>query len=678
VSGCYRAVDAGFEVELRVDVDGPRTTRRVSADYFRSQGATTTYIGSMRVEEPVVSITQTRVAITGKGLFTWSTKHANVRITIPRIRESPAPAPATLRHLTTGGIEGSAYVCAFESPSFRTVQLEEARELAVTRLSSYDTGSLPSGGPARSLTPAAAFAEAGVELVTGEPVVVDTSRAGGDAAWSDAELHAAMETSFSRWADSPQWAIWLLHAVIHEDPELFGLMFDRRGLQRQGCAVFYGDLSPSSPKMARELIYVLVHELGHGFNLPHCWKRSLGKPPLPSRPDARSWMNYPERFPGGPGAYWSKFGFEFEDVEIAHLRHAFRDSVIMGGAPFAGAAAFDRSERWDSEPRDRGLRLRLHAPRAQVQGVPVTVGLELAATTRAGGLVSPVLGPRPGTIDIAIRDPSGNESIFEPLLEHCRREKLVPLRAGDAPIRDYAFIHYGKYGFAFEDPGLYRVRARYTARHGSVVLSDEVSIDIRRPASRAERDVVKLTYGNGQVGRLMSLVGSDAEGLRGGDQTLQLIIGRHPAHPVADIARVVRGTNLTRRFKLIETDGSVKLRDPDFEEASALLRGVVDLEQLLRARRRRKAPSPVVGAHKLPEIPTLPGVAPAVDGFIKSRRTEVGNAVAALVEERAKRAKGRRDPEPVPLRGRRRGRGLGSEAEGKVPGANGPAATEPS
>ena len=148
MSGCYRGADAGFAVELRVDVDGPRATRRVSADYFRLRDATKTYIGSMRVDEPVVSITQTRVTIAGTGLFSWPTKNSQVSVTIPRDWESSGPAPAVLRHFASGGASGSAYVCAFESPNFRTVQLEEAREQAVTRFTSYDTRSLPGAGPA--------------------------------------------------------------------------------------------------------------------------------------------------------------------------------------------------------------------------------------------------------------------------------------------------------------------------------------------------------------------------------------------------------------------------------------------------------------------------------------------------------------------------------------------------
>src|SRR4051794_12340719 len=34
VSGRYRSSGIGFQLDLRVDVDGPRTMRRVSGDYF--------------------------------------------------------------------------------------------------------------------------------------------------------------------------------------------------------------------------------------------------------------------------------------------------------------------------------------------------------------------------------------------------------------------------------------------------------------------------------------------------------------------------------------------------------------------------------------------------------------------------------------------------------------------
>jgi hypothetical protein len=435
-----------------------------------------------------------------------------------------------------------------------------------------------------------------------------------------------MEMNFSRWADSPQWAMWLLHAVSHEDPELYGLMFDRQGPQRQGCAVFYGDRRPTSPESTRSLLHVCVHELGHVFNLPHSWQRSFDTPSFPSRPGATSWMNYPQRYPGGPRAYWSRFAFEFDDVEVVHLRHAFRDNVIMGGSAF-GSSSVPRAERWDAEEQDPGLRLKLLAPRALAQGLPVTVGVELSASARTGRVVPRVLGPRPRTLDIAIRDPSGNEFAFVPLLHHCRRERPASLRPGRPPLREYAFIHYGKYGFAFNEAGMYRLRARYTSLDGSVALSDEVPIRVAAPASRIEREVAKLVVGNHQVGKLMSLMGSGARDLQDGNDALQTIIGRYPAHPMADIARVILGTHLARGFRSLAPDGSVaRERAPDAEAAAALIGSVVEGRPVPRARDVHDTGLPA-------ELRVRRHVAPAVRAFVNSRRNDVRNAMPELVPQ---------------------------------------------
>jgi hypothetical protein len=340
-------------------------------------------------------------------------------------------------------------------------------------------------------------------------------------------------------------------------------------------------------------------------------------------------MNYPNRFPGGPRAYWSRFAFEFDDVEIVHLRHAFRDNVIMGGSPF-GSSSAPRAERWDVEPQDAGLRLKLLAPKALAQGFPVTVGLELSTRARADRVVPRVLGPRPSTVDIAIRDPAGNEFPFVPLLHHCRREQPVSLRPGGPPLRDYAFIHYGKYGFVFDDPGLYWVRARYTAADGSLVLSDEVSIRVTAPASPVEGAVAKLVVGNHQVGKLMSLMGSGARDLEDGNDTLRTIIGRYPTHPMADIARVILGANLARGFRLLAPDGSVsRRRAPDIEGAASLVRSVVEVGPLPRARDARATD----GAGPSAELRVRRHVAPAVRAFVNSRRNDVRNAMPALVAQ---------------------------------------------
>jgi len=139
--------------------------------------------------------------------------------------------------------------------------------------------------------------------------------------------------------------VWLFTARLHDlGPGLLGIMFDQQGRQRQGCADFHASLAGTTPDRLRSQLYTCVHELGHCFNLFHSFHKEFMNPPQPNRLGALSWMNYPQRYqpssgPGGTAAFWSAFPFRFDDLELVHLRHAFRDNIIMGGNPFGTGAA---------------------------------------------------------------------------------------------------------------------------------------------------------------------------------------------------------------------------------------------------------------------------------------------------------------------------------------------------
>jgi hypothetical protein len=633
VHGLYRGSAETSTCELRVDVDGPRPMNRLSADFYSSSGATLTYVGSMRVDIPQVVWTDELVTITGTGRFTFLTQAPKVKVTIPRVDAGAPSASATLEFFANAGHPGAVYICRFASSHFRTVLLEEDVQEGVTPFRSYDTGSLPSGGLARDLSVITAYAEAGIEILsTGQSNVIS---AAGNASWSDAELHAAMQANFSRFVDAPQWATWLMHAQLHDKgPGLYGIMFDQRGRQRQGSAVFYQSLAGSSADRQRLQLYTCVHEFGHGFNLLHSWQKSRGRPPTPNRPGALSWMNYPWNFPGGPAAFWSAFAFQFDDQEVVHLRHAFRDNVVMGGNPFAVGSALGHDAGWTDPERDEsGLRLSLIAPRSVPYGVPVTVDLELRGTTERGTVVPTVLGPRPGSVDIAIRQPGGTSVVFAPLLLHCRGEEgRQRLRAGDEPVRDSAFIHYGEDGFVFDQPGRYTLRARYAAHDGSSVLSQLATVLVQAPVSEADNEVADLVFGEEQ-GVLMSVLGSDHPSLRSGNEALMEIIERHPGHAVAAAARVVLGTNAAREFKAVQRDGSVSVRSPQTEDAVALLGDVFDLDTVRAAasgaddaQAARQA-----AAVEMPKVGTHDDVPVAIDVFIRSRLDEIAIEVPELL-----------------------------------------------
>lgn len=637
VYGRYRSAGAPYQVELRVDVDGPSPTMRISADYYAISGATVSYFGSMRVDAPAVAITASHVVVTGLGRYTWAAGAPRVRVTIPRVPLTSAPAAATMQHLLSSGAPGATYICRYVGPAFRAVLFEQdCQDSVPAPFTSYNTGSLPSGGPARTLSAVSAYAEAGVQLLTtGANDVVSTVEAGANAAWSDAELHASMIRHFSRWRDLPQWAVWLFHARLHDiGSNLYGIMFDQQGRQRQGCAVFYAGIGGTSADARRLQLYTCIHELGHCFNLLHSWQKSLATPPQPNRPASPSWMNYPWRFPGGPAAFWSAFPFRFDAQELVHIRHGFLKDVIMGGNPFGTGSALEDLESWREPVEDRsGIRLELAAPASFAYGAPVTIEVKLTSTDASGVLVTKHIRPRNGNVEIAIAQPGGRVVEYEPLLHHCMSdEDAIVLGGEQQAYADRAFIHYGKEGFYFERPGTYRLRARYTAPDGSVVVSDTLTLRVRPPATAEDVEVADLLFGDEQ-GTLMYLVGSDFDGLQRGNDALTRVWEEHPDHPLADVARLIQGVNAARQFKEIQADNTVRVRNPNMEAATGLLAPLLDVDAVRKAAAKKEGDERQRAVARQLRTEIAPAQAdPALEGYIVARRREIAAEVGTAVE----------------------------------------------
>jgi hypothetical protein len=443
-----------------------------------------------------------------------------------------------------------------------------------------------------------------------------------------------MVRHFSRWRDLPQWAVWLFHARLHDlGTGLYGIMFDQQGKQRQGCAVFYAGIGGTSADARRLQAYTCVHELGHCFNLLHSWQKSLASPPQPNRPASPSWMNYPWRFPGGAGAFWSAFPFRFDAPELVHIRHGFQKDVIMGGSPFGTGSALEDLESWREPVEDRsGLRLDLEAPASFAYGAPVTVQVKLTSADPRGIEVTKHLRPRNGNVEIAIAQPGGRVVEYEPLLHHCMSdEDTIALGGEQQSYADMAFIHYGKEGFYFERPGTYRLRARYTAPDGSVVVSGTTTIRVRPPATAEDVEVADLLFGDEQ-GTLMYLVGSDFDGLQRGNEALTQIWSEHPDHPLADVARLIQGVNAAREFKQIEADDTVTVRKPDVDAAVGLLAPVMDVGAVRKtAGKKKEELDKTTAVAKQLRTEVAPEAGAAIQGYIIARRREIAAEVGTAL-----------------------------------------------
>jgi hypothetical protein len=570
VSGTYRGGASSLQIELRVDVDGVHPLKRVSGDLYKVAGGTVTYFGSFVVDAPTLQVTSSSVTVKGIGNFTFTTTTPFVTVTIRRVPLAAPLAPAILSFSSAAGASGTSYTCQFAMRAFRVVQWEQDSIEGTIPFESYDVALLPSGGRPRLLTIPSAYAEAGIEVqVSGVSNIFKPDTSIGST-WSDAELHAAMVDHFSLLSDDPQWRVWLLVATSHDIAGVRGIMFDRIGRHRQGCAVFHDLVKGDTAQAKRAALRTYVHELGHCFNLLHSWQKSLAVPPQPDRLDALSYMNYVQNFPGGESAYWAAFPFQFDDPEVVHLRHGFRNNVIMGGSDFATGAA-DIDELMVSRPvvDNSGLELRLEGKQRYALSEPVVVDLRLASFDTRGRQAHEQIHPNHGYVRIVVREPGGNLVLFRPIADRCIEGTIVSLVPGK-PLYTSAYIGYGKDGFTFRQPGFYDVRAIYQAPDGSDVVSNVLRVRVGSPQSKEDDEIADLYFGEDQ-GKLFTFLGSDAPSLDSGNRALDEVLTRFPQHPLSAYAALVKGINAKRQFKVVTPERTVKARNPQLDEAIAFL-----------------------------------------------------------------------------------------------------------
>jgi len=581
VSGRYRGSFSSFQIELRVDIDRVRPMRKLSGDFFSVSGSTTSYVGSFVVDNPSINVTSNTVVCRGTGNFTFTAGAPVVQVVIQRRTLLQPQGPATVQFFTVNNQPGAQYHCAFESIYFRTVRIETDRVSDVTTpvFTHYNTGALPSGGPARNLTVLSAYAEAGIQMIPTAGSNTIPLGLSVNGIWSNAEMHEAMVRNMSIFRNVPQWAVWLLVAQRHDyGSGLLGIMFDQIGPQRQGCAVFHEGLGGTTPQALRLQLNTYVHELGHCFNLMHSWQKSLATPPGADRPASLSYMNYPWLYPaGGESGFWASYPFQFDNGELTHLRHAFRNNIIMGGNPFTvGAGMIDPDLMADLSANQSQMKFEI-APvnKGFALGEPVVINLNLSATNGAPQNVHPYLHPNMKLTTVAIEKPNGQLVSYEPFIDHLVGGEYCELRAGDKSITDSAYIGFGKRGFYFDQPGNYKIRAVYHAVDGSRILSNVTTLRVRYPVTEADEEIAELLMGEEQ-GMLFYMLGSDADTLAKGRTALQTVLEKYGKKPVANYIRFINGINAAREFKTITSlTDEIKVRPPDIKAASDFLTAAV-------------------------------------------------------------------------------------------------------
>ena len=621
-------------LDLRIDVDqrypNSPVMKRVSGDFYQLNKinvpggppkVSRVYRESWIVKEPKVTKAGGKIEISGKVTF-WKGTHPVNTLKIKMATLSTGVTPSCVVTFTRPGGQAAVYNCTKKSDAFRTVNLEIDVCKSVNQppmLPVWDTGghpNKPANLPQRGLTIEEAYREAGI-AVTIRPThnVIDDSNPQFEK-WSDAELHNAMEHYFSQNAGPwPKWEAWGLLAGTYEDDSMGGMMFDNAAAlngtgnapERQGFAIFrnhewFQDLAAGATTTAeqaaamRQFLFTWVHEAGHAFNFIHSWEKG--------QPDALSWMNYDWVYDGahGPGTFWSKFMFRFDDDELIHLRHGNRSSVIMGGDPWGtggeleaspdGGSADSPSAAMASAEGEQVIELLVRSKEYFEFMEPVSIELRLRnLLTDMPISLDSRLNPEYGGVAIYIRRPDGRILQYAPVMCKLAKRHSKPLTAsssaeqGNDRYSEEVLISYGRSGFYFDVPGEYYVRALYQGAGDLLIPSNVHRLRVGTPLTR-ELDRTAQDYFSYEVGMNLYLDGSRSQYLEKGFDLLREMSEKHKKSLLgAKLSMTVANCLTQPFFHVVEKGEQLKLdqtHKAEPREALRLTNAAVDVYRKTR------------------------------------------------------------------------------------------------
>jgi len=476
--------------------------------------------------------------------------------------------------LSGDGIKSKTYELDFQSRYFDPVEFEVDRvSNAGTIVTAYDTGSHPTRPadlPNETISLATVYQRAGFDVsMSPNTSVLPTSGTGANGTWSDAEMHNAMITYWSRFANRPQWAMWVLYAARHDQGRsLGGVMFDDIGdNHRQGTAIFTDsfiqDAPPGDANAAawrnRMQFWTAVHEMGHAFNLAHAWQKAAGTAqgapgdpwiPLANEPESRSFMNYPFRVSGGESAFFSDFRFQFSDDELVFMRHAPRRFVQMGNSDWFVNHGFEKPD----ELRHTGnwaLTLRPNrAMNAYRFLEPVTMELKLTNTSDQAAMIDSDMLSDGRHITVFMQREGGQTKQWRPMITHCHETHDDKIDTGES-IYGAHMISTSTEGWLIDEPGFYKVQAAVDMGE-EIVVSNVMRLYVGPPTSNQETAVAP-DYFTEDVGRVMTFSGAPA--LSSAENTLKAMIENCPDNPATKHAAVALTSPMLRNFKLLEAEG---------------------------------------------------------------------------------------------------------------------------
>lgn len=575
--------------ELRIDVDGRYPQMTISGTIFSGLTERVHWIANVA-----------KIGATWQGGIWYKNGDA---ATLPytaisvTVSNSFLPAQRTAKvTFSGGGLAVSTRTYNFSSPYFRDVEFEYDSATgvnAVTQIQTCDHPNRPAGMTCETLSIEKVFQRAGFNTKkSGQDNIVPLAGAGANATWSDSEMHDAMQTYWSKFANKAQWSMWVFFAALHDQgTSLGGIMFDDIGPNhRQGTAMFNNSFIANAPAgdanpaawVKRMKFWTACHEMGHAFNLAHSWQKSLGAPygtpwiPLADEPEARSFMNYPYNVSGGQTAFFADFMYRFSNNELKFMRHAPNKFVQQGNADWFDHHAFQQAAVLPEATFK--LTVRANRPKPEFEFLePVVLELKLTNISNEPQIVEKSLLSASDKLTVIIKKRGRRAKQWLPFANYCFNPQKTVLNAGDS-MYESLFAAAGTNGWNLAEPGVYQVQIALHLEKEDIV-SEALHLRIAPPKDYDEEYFAQDFFSD-DVGRVLAFDGTQI--LDAANDTLREAATKFAGKRVAIHAEVALASPLTKEYKVLnipemnkeeemnsvfDADGKIKAAKPKVDKA---------------------------------------------------------------------------------------------------------------
>lgn len=338
--------------------------------------------------------------------------------------------------------------------------------------------------------------------------------------WSNGDLHGLM-TSIRNPATNLD-AEWHMHLVVV--PAKLGcgrgVMYDQIGVPREGVASFSDDGYPTGDStnfgtaanqkqrnVPRAFLRSASHEVGHGFNQIHQEQEGgADNSIMTTTPSVADVLGGPAT--GAPGVFPDQINLGFNEHVRHHLVHFPDITVRPGGMTFGSghSSTVPEADRYFFAPDELALELDVKQSHIEL-GEP----LELAWTvTNVSGTTLPVptdVGVEAQHATITVTDPRDRRRAVPSFVIRTDHVSIAPLD-NDKSLSAETRVFWSTLGFAFPEPGKYKVEVRIAWAYGGAPFGVKATADIfvNYPQTEADNRAAAALL-HPQVGMYVALGG---------------------------------------------------------------------------------------------------------------------------------------------------------------------------